>query len=144
MRKTSIWLSLVAILGIALTDAGARADSVPLDVMASPAATKFVSGAGDWNGAYTNDAFRADAYTIAGTTADDARFALVPLSAPSTEAAASSVVVTPPPPPSRQTAAPVHALPLPSTVWSGAVLLAVSAVVVWAKKRRRAGELALS
>jgi hypothetical protein len=130
----------VAIVGIALTDAGARADSVVLDSGGtSPAVTKFIPSTTDWN----------DTYVIAGATAGDSRYALPPVAVPpavggtpigATSAEATPIVVDP----GRPTPPPVHALPLPSTVWSGAVLLGVSGVLLWMRKRRRDGELAVS
>jgi hypothetical protein len=142
----------VAILGVALTDAAGRADTPAWDSAPPPTPARIIPG--------TNDSVTADwgdAYSVAGATVDgrqysafsDPAFAAAaspaldrqPLAGGETVLVRHRVVADLPP---HVTPAPVHPVPLPPTVWSGAVLLAASAIVVWARKRRHAGELVAS
>src|SRR5689334_21313206 len=120
----------VAIVGIALSDGAARADSVSLESVTEPPAARYIPAASDWN----------DGYAITDLVTGE--------HAQTVSADADSAVIVEPPPASQSApgAKPsqVYALPLPSTVWSGAALLGVSAAAVWVRNRRRAGEISMT
>ena len=118
----------VAIVGIALTDATVRADSLSHEPPLPPATSGLIPSTTEWG----------DAYTVPGTTLDERQYSTFPVAAPAPALAQSPVALHAP---AHSKPTPVHALPLPPTVWSGATLLAVSAVVVWARRRRHAGEI---
>jgi len=121
----------VAILAIALTEGAARGDSVYRDREDAPVGARYVPSTADWK----------DGFLIGETAAADEGHFAAPLdAAPLAGAEPPHILKTPPTVPSSQ----VHALPLPSTVWSGGVLLAVTAGALWARKRRRAGEIAMT
>jgi hypothetical protein len=122
-----IWEILpLAILWIAVGHTSARADSISPDPFDTPASARFVPGSIDWN----------DSFTIAGTMVDETEHA----SAVAPEQPRSSEPLNLNSP-QTSTESPVHVLPLPSTVWSGVVLLGASAGIFWIRKRRAAGEI---
>jgi hypothetical protein len=96
--------------------------ATPLLSAAQRTGMRFEASTTDWN----------DNYTIAGLVVEYMNYVPPPVVLP-------PIVVAPPPvinPP-----AGAHVAPLPSTAWGGAMLLALSAGMVWARRRRNTGEI---